>query len=75
MHEFRDDALRDEKQVMNLACLVDRARAHDFEAAVLQAAALFDDHFSFDYSGPWPPYHFVSVRLADAASAETANRG
>ena len=26
-----------------------------------QAAALFDDNYRFDYSGPWPPYNFVDV--------------
>ena len=24
---------------------------------------LFDDHYRFDYNGPWPPYNFADVDL------------
>ena len=51
---------RDEREVMNLACLVGRDAEADFERGVFEAAKLFDDNFAFDYSGPWPPYTFVS---------------
>jgi hypothetical protein len=30
----------------------------------MEAAKLFDNHFSFDYNGPWPPYNFVNVNLS-----------
>jgi hypothetical protein len=53
----------DERMIMKLACLVDRDRQQDWEEAVRQAARLFDDHYRFDYNGPWPPYNFTQVEL------------
>ncbi len=54
---------RDEREVMNLACLVARDAQREFEASVFEAARLFDNSYSFDYSGPWPPYSFVTGAL------------
>ena len=54
---------RDEREVMNLACLVgNRARA-EFEAGILKAAQLFDNSFAFNYNGPWAPHNFVTMNL------------
>ena len=36
---------------MNLACLVERDRVKEFEAAVIEAARGFDNHFAFDFNG------------------------
>ena len=44
---------------MDLACLVAREGQHRFEQGVFDAAKQFDDNYSFDYSGPWPPYNFA----------------
>jgi len=54
---------RNEREVMNLACLVDRDRLPAFEAGVYEAARLFDDRYAFDFNGPWPPYNFVDIEL------------
>ena len=54
---------RDERDVMNLACLVDRDRMKDFEAGVIAAARGFNQDFAFDFNGPWPPHNFVEVEL------------
>ena len=59
--ELHQNSPRTEREVMNLACLVERAAQAQFEEGVFAAAALFDDNYSFDYSGPWPPYSFVDV--------------
>ena len=53
----------EERMIMKLACLVDKDRQARWEEAVRQAAALFDDHYRFDYNGPWPPYNFTDVDL------------
>jgi hypothetical protein len=53
----------DEKMIMKLACLVEKPRVEHWEEGVRQAAALFDDHYRFDYNGPWPAYNFVDVNL------------
>lgn len=61
--EFKHNRCRNEQEVMNLACLVDRDAQPEFEAAVLTAAQRFDNNFSFDYNGPWAPYSFVNLNL------------
>ena len=62
--EIRESDLREERDIMNLACLVQRDVQNRFENAVLEAAKLFDDAFCFDFSGPWPPYNFTDVQLS-----------
>lgn len=61
--EIKENPPRGESGVMNLACLVARDGQERFEHGVFEAAGCFDDNFSFDYSGPWPPYNFVEVHL------------
>jgi hypothetical protein len=54
---------RDERDVMNLACLVERDRIKEFETGVVEAARGFNNDFAFDFNGPWPPHNFVEVEL------------
>jgi len=61
--EIKENQPREDRDVMNLACLVGRDLQKEFESAVFEAANLFDDNFRFDFSGPWPPYSFVDVEL------------
>ncbi len=61
--EIVNNKPRNEREVMNLACLVDRDRVKDFEVAVIEAARAFDNHFAFDFNGPWPPHNFVEIEL------------
>ena len=61
--EIKETPPRTEREVMNLACLVARDGMKGFEAGVFEAAKQFDDNYSFDYTGPWPPYNFADVRL------------
>jgi hypothetical protein len=63
--EFQANKCRQEHEVMNVACLVGREAQERFEAGVFEAAKLFDSHFAFDYSGPWAPYSFVKLELAE----------
>jgi hypothetical protein len=62
--EVKRNRCRDEREVMNLACLVSHRGRAEFEAAVLEAARLFDNNFAFDYNGPWAPHNFVEMDLA-----------
>jgi Gas vesicle synthesis protein GvpL/GvpF len=57
------DPPRNEREALNLACLVDRDRQKEFEHGVIESAALFDDDIAFDINGPWPPHHFVDIQL------------
>jgi hypothetical protein len=61
--EIKRNKCRQEHEVMNLACLVPRPAQAAFEADVFAAANLFDNHYSFDYNGPWAPHNFVTLNL------------
>ncbi len=62
-------APRDEKGICDAALLVERTRALAFNEALRAAAGLFDSHFALEYSGPWPAYSFVRLRLAAGVAA------
>jgi hypothetical protein len=61
--EFKENQCRNEREVMNVACLVRRDAQEEFSAGVFEAAKLFDNSFTFDYSGPWAPHNFVDLEL------------
>ena len=61
--ELKVNKCRNEFEVMNLACLIQRDAQDAFSRAVFEAARLFDDRFSFDFSGPWAPHNFVDFNL------------
>ena len=61
--EFKRNAPRNERELVNLACLVPKAVQADFDSAVRSAAGLFPDSFAIDQSGPYPPYDFVDVHV------------
>ncbi|MCF7976905.1 MAG: GvpL/GvpF family gas vesicle protein [Chromatiaceae bacterium] len=61
-----------EKEVMNLACLVDKAGQAEFEKGVFQASKRFNNDFLFDYNGPWAPHNFVDLDLQ--TPSQSANR-
>ena len=47
---------------MNAAFLVRRDAEVDFDAIVKAIGAKYDK-LTFKYTGPWPPYNFVNIRL------------
>jgi hypothetical protein len=51
-----------DKMIMNAAFLVSRDQEAAFDATVKQLGAQFDG-LTFKYTGPWPPYNFVNIRL------------
>ena len=62
--EIKQNPVHEERDVMHLACLVDRGAQKDFEDGVFEAASKFDNNFSFDFNGPWAPHNFVSISLS-----------
>lgn len=58
-----ENPVKKEKDVMNLACLVERKRLDEFAKGVFQASKLFDNVYLFDYTGPWAPHNFVTLDL------------
>jgi hypothetical protein len=63
-YETARSRIRNEQEVMNLACLVGRDEQGRFEEGVFAAAGLFNNNFSFEYNGPWAPHNFVNIQLA-----------
>lgn len=61
--DIKENQPREEREVMHLACLVERNAKNAFEDDVFEAAKQFDNSFAFDFNGPWAPHHFVSVAL------------
>lgn len=62
-YEIRRNTPRTEREVVDLACLVGRNSQVEFEKGIFEAARLFNNHFAFDYNGPWAPHHFVNIDL------------
>ena len=52
-----------DKMIMNAAFLVERDREAEFDQKVKEIAAKYEGKLTFKYSGPWPPYNFVHIRL------------
>jgi hypothetical protein len=59
----RDNKPIGEKMIMNAAFLIERQREAEFDAAVNRVAKRFGSRLNFRYTGPWPPYNFVNIRL------------
>jgi hypothetical protein len=51
-----------DKMIMNAAFLISRDRESAFDSKVKLIAGRFDK-LTFKYTGPWPPYNFVNIRL------------
>ena len=51
-----------DRMIMNAAFLVSRETEGAFDARVKQIGQQFDK-LTFKYTGPWPPYNFVNIRL------------
>jgi hypothetical protein len=51
-----------DKMIMNTAFLISRDQETAFDAKVKSIASRFDK-LTFKYTGPWPPYNFVNIRL------------
>jgi hypothetical protein len=51
-----------DKMIMNAAFLVRRDQEQAFDRRIKEIASRFDK-LTFKYTGPWPPYNFVNIRL------------
>jgi hypothetical protein len=51
-----------DRMIMNAAFLVSRDREQAFDARVKDIGSRYDK-LTFKYTGPWPPYNFVNIRL------------
>lgn len=58
----RVDRVIGDRVIMNAAFLVDRAEEARFDARMSEIEAAHEG-LTFRYTGPWPPYNFVNIRL------------
>ncbi len=59
----RDNKPIGEKMILNAAFLLERRKEAEFDRTVNRISDRFKNILSFRYSGPWPPYNFVNIRL------------
>jgi hypothetical protein len=59
----RSNKLIGDNMILNVAFLVERARGAEFDNAVQELSKNHQDLLSFKYTGPWPPYNFVNIKL------------
>lgn len=52
-----------DKMILNAAFLVERDKATQFDQDVQDIARRYEGKLRFVYTGPWPPYNFVNIRL------------
>lgn len=63
---------RTDHTICQAAMLIERGAQLEFQTAVWRAAALFDRHYTLEYSGPWPLYSFVQLRLQLSTTTSVA---
>ncbi len=59
----RSDRPIGDRMIMNTAFLVERSCERAFDEAVREISRKYEDLLTFKYSGPWPPYNFVNIKL------------
>jgi hypothetical protein len=52
-----------DRMILNAAFLVDRAQEQVFDERVKETSRRYEELLTFKYSGPWPPYNFVNIKL------------
>lgn len=59
----RSNKVIGENMIMNAAFLVEREQEEAFDRVVKELGSRYRDILSFTYTGPWPPYNFVNIKL------------
>jgi hypothetical protein len=52
-----------DKMILNAAFLVDREKQAEFDEKIEAVAKKYERRLKLHYTGPWPPYNFVNIRL------------
>jgi len=52
-----------DRMIMNAAFLVERDRERAFDERVKEISHKYEGLLNFKYTGPWPPYNFVNIKL------------
>ena len=65
----RSNKVIGDKMIMNAAFLVGRDKQDQFDQQVHEIGKRYEGKLNFKYTGPWPPYNFVTIRLQLERSA------
>jgi gas vesicle protein len=65
----RSNKVIGDKMIMNAAFLVGRDKQEQFDQKVHEIGKRYEGKLNFKYTGPWPPYNFVTIRLQLERSA------
>src|SRR5258708_948579 len=65
----RSNKVIGDKMITNVAFLPGRDQAEDSDAKVHDIGVKVEGKLPFEYTGPWPPYNFVTIRLQLERSA------
>ena len=52
-----------DRMILNAAFLVEREREREFDEKVKEVSRRYEELLTFKYTGPWPPYNFVNIKL------------
>jgi hypothetical protein len=52
-----------DRMIMNAAFLIDRDQEKRFDESVKEISRRYEGLLNFKYTGPWPPYNFVNIKL------------
>ncbi len=59
----RSNKVIGDRMILNAAFLVDRKDEKPFDEKVKAISLQYEDLLTFKYTGPWPPYNFVNIKL------------
>jgi hypothetical protein len=59
----RDNRPIGDKMILNAAFLVERDKTELFDQKVKELGDMYEGRLKLVFSGPWPPYNFVNIRL------------
>ncbi|WP_298784753.1 GvpL/GvpF family gas vesicle protein [uncultured Marinococcus sp.] len=52
-----------ERMLLNAAFLIDKENEEDFDAKVNEIFNEWNEHADFKYTGPWPAYNFIDLKI------------
>jgi hypothetical protein len=59
----RSNKVIGDRMILNAAFLVERKDEKRFDERVKEISLQYEDLLTFKYTGPWPPYNFVNIKL------------
>jgi hypothetical protein len=59
----RSNKVIGDRMILNAAFLVERSREKEFDEKVKDVSRRYENTLNFKYTGPWPPYNFVNIKL------------